>query len=116
MKIFAALLQFTLAQHLRWFTKCPEPAQMDSFDVPAVSSYFFNSIKPKFLWLIYIKARFFNLPDFVRSWSQFHQTSSQTFRAEQAHLTVALCFVFLKGVIHEDVFRSFGHKMKSLLK
>ena len=40
MKIFVALLQLTLAQHLRWFTKCPEPAQMDSFDVPAVSSHF----------------------------------------------------------------------------
>ena len=40
MKIFAALLQLTLAQHLRWFTKCPEPTQMDSFDVPAVSSHF----------------------------------------------------------------------------
>ena len=48
MKIFVALLQLTLAQHLRWFTKCPEPAQMESFDVPAVSFYFFDSIKPKF--------------------------------------------------------------------
>ena len=47
MKIFATLLQLTLGQHLRWFTKCPEPAQMDSFDVPAVSSYFFDSFKPK---------------------------------------------------------------------
>ena len=48
MKIFAALLQLTLAQHLRWFTKCPEPAQMDSFDVPAVSFYISDSFKPKF--------------------------------------------------------------------
>ena len=47
MKIFAALLQLTLAQHLRWFKKCPEPAQMDSFDVPAISSHFFDSFKPK---------------------------------------------------------------------
>ena len=52
MKIFAALLQFTLAQHLRWFTKWPEPAQMDSFDVPAVSSYFLDSFKPKCGWFI----------------------------------------------------------------
>jgi len=42
MKIFAVLLQLTVGQHLRWFTKCPVPEEMDSFDVPAYTGVWYD--------------------------------------------------------------------------
>jgi lipocalin len=42
MKLFAVLLQLSLAQHLRWFTKCPVPTEMDSFDVRAYTGRWYD--------------------------------------------------------------------------